>query len=264
MKILFTICGRAGSKGFKNKNLKEMNGVPLVYYTLAVIKLFTEKHSDEKVVVALNTDSEPLVELVKKQTMLHNIFFVDRKEELAGDKVAKVDVIRDTYFEVSRRYAEDKKEIDDTFVPFDVIVDLDLTSPLRTVEDVENCISEFMSDDEYDLVTTVVPARRSPYFNMVEKKDKFYRKICESDYTTRQEAPTSYELNASIYAYRPAFLEKEITNTILDYQCGISVMKDYLVLDIDSEEDFWMMEFLHRFWCRNERGISEVFETVRL
>lgn len=37
MKILFTICGRAGSKGFKNKNLKKMNGVPLVFYTLASI-----------------------------------------------------------------------------------------------------------------------------------------------------------------------------------------------------------------------------------
>ena len=44
MNILFTICGRAGSKGFKNKNLKEMNGVPLVYYTLAAIKAYIEAH----------------------------------------------------------------------------------------------------------------------------------------------------------------------------------------------------------------------------
>ncbi len=57
MKILFTVCGRAGSKGFKNKNLKEMNGIPLVYYTLAVIRLFKDNHSDDCITVALNTDS---------------------------------------------------------------------------------------------------------------------------------------------------------------------------------------------------------------
>ena len=34
--ILITICGRAGSKGFKNKNLKTFLGTPLVYYTVAI------------------------------------------------------------------------------------------------------------------------------------------------------------------------------------------------------------------------------------
>ena len=65
MNILFTICGRAGSKGFKNKNLKEMNGVPLVYYTLAAIKGYKEKHKENMVEVAVNSDSIPLIDLVK-------------------------------------------------------------------------------------------------------------------------------------------------------------------------------------------------------
>ena len=251
MNILFTICGRAGSKGFKNKNLKELNGVPLVYYTLAVIKLYIEKHFDDKVIVALNTDSNPLVDLVKYQNILEDIQIIPRKGKLAGDRVAKVGVVKDTYLNVC---ATSK---------IDVVVDLDLTSPFRDVFDIENCIAEYQSNIDYDLVVSVVHARRSPYFNMVEKKGSFYHKICDSNYTTRQEAPAVYELNASIYAYRPVFLESEITNNILDNRCGVYVMDDYLVLDIDSEEDFRMMEFLLTYYSKQDTGLAEVYKLAR-
>ena len=86
MNILFTICGRAGSKGFKNKNLKEMNGVPLVYYTLAAIKGYANRHQENFVSVVVNTDSRLLKEIIEKQTQIE-IHFIDRKEELAGDVV---------------------------------------------------------------------------------------------------------------------------------------------------------------------------------
>ncbi len=250
MNILFTICGRAGSKGFKNKNLKRMNGVPLVYYTLAAIELYIKKNPNDIVTIALNTDSQPLTDMVKSQKVIDGILCIPRKEELAGDKVAKVDVIRDTFREVRKA--------------FEVIIDLDITSPLRRVEDVENIIKVYKSNDELELVTSVVHARRSPYFNMVENKGGCYRKICESGYTTRQEAPASYELNASIYAYKPGFLDIDIADTILDHKCGISVMEDYLVLDIDSEEDFQMMEVLHRYYLEHNEGLRKVYEESKL
>lgn len=250
MNILFTICGRAGSKGFKNKNLKEMNGVPLVFYTLSTIWLYVKNHPDDVVKIAVNTDSQPLIETVRKQKVISDILYIPRKAELAGDKVAKVDVIRDTFREAGKA--------------FDVIVDLDITSPLRNVKDVENLIEVFKLEDSFDLVTSVVHARRSPYFNMVEKKGKYYRKICESEFSTRQEAPESYELNASIYAYRPTFLDTDISDTILDHNCGISMMEDYLVLDIDSEEDFQMMEILHRYYLKHNKGLKEVYDEAKI
>ena len=249
MNILFTICGRAGSKGFKNKNLKEMNGIPLVFYTLASVSLYKESHVNDNVSVALNTDSEHLIDLVKNQKVLEDVKFVFRKSELAGDAIAKVDVIRDTYKTLNEQY--------------DVVIDLDITSPLRQVNDIENIINVYNSDESFELITSVVPARRSPYFNMVEKKGQFYKKICESSYVTRQETPLSYELNASIYAYRPSFLNCEITDTILDHRCGISIMKDYLILDIDSEEDFNMMSFLHRYYLGCDEGLKQVYEKAR-
>lgn len=249
MKILFTVCGRAGSKGFKNKNLKEMQGIPLVFYTLAAIKEYISKHPEDEAVIALNTDSEPLVELIRNQNAL-NIQYVERKEELAGDIVPKVDVIRDTFL------------VCDNF-DIDLVIDLDITSPLRRVKDIENIITEYKNGD-YDVVFSVVNARRSPYFNMVENKpDGYFRKICESKYTARQQAPKSYELNASIYAYNPEFLRGNIEKTILDYNCGISVMPDYLVLDIDSEEDFEMMQYLHNYFYTKESGLFSVYEIAK-
>ncbi|MCR4895639.1 MAG: acylneuraminate cytidylyltransferase family protein [Lachnospiraceae bacterium] len=245
MNILFTICGRAGSKGFKNKNLKEMRGVPLAYYSLAVIKGYMDKHPDHNVTVCLNTDSAPLVDLVQRQSIVP-IRLIQRKPELAGDSVAKVAVIKDTLLSCSD-------------ISPDVVVDLDITSPLRRVEDVENIITEYIKG-VYDLVFSVVEARRSPYFNMVElKTDGYYRKICASNYTARQQAPISYELNASIYAYSPDFLRSNFNGTILDHNCGISVMTDYLVLDIDSEEDFEMMQQLHESFCAKDPLLAEIY-----
>ena len=246
MNILFTICGRAGSKGFKNKNLKEMNGVPLVYYTLAAIKAYTDAHIENDVRVAVNTDSSELVESIKKQCTIKEIFFIDRKESLAGDTAPKVEVIKDTFLSLSKEKA------------FDVVIDLDITSPYRRLEDIENIVSEF-NNKEYDIVFSVVKARRSPYFNMVEKKENgYYRKICESSFTARQQAPQSYEMNASIYAYNPKFLSSQITKTILDYNCGIIEMPDFLVLDIDSEEDFEMMQFLHSYYCKKDNALDRI------
>lgn len=223
-----------------------MNGVPLVYYTLSVIRLYMDKHVNDQVTVALNTDSKELQELIKNQNIVSNVRLVERKEDLAGDVAAKVSVIKDTYFQCRQ-----ERE-------FDVVVDLDITSPMRRLCDVENAIEKLLADQNCDLVYSVVPARRSPYFNMVEKKDDYYRKICPSMYTARQQAPASYELNASIYAYSPKFLEGKIDKTILDYNCDIVVMPDYLVLDIDSEEDFEMMEMLFGYYIKNEQGLKEI------
>lgn len=252
MNILFTVCGRAGSKGFKNKNLKKLNGIPLVYYTLSAIRLYMDKYPKNNVMVALNTDSKELQELVASQNIVDNVILAERKEDLAGDVVAKVEVIKDTYLQC-------KGDMD-----FDVIVDLDITSPMRRLCDVEDAIDKLLADNNCDLVYSVVPARRSPYFNMVEKKDDYYRKICPSMYTARQQAPKSYELNASIYAYSPKFLSGTIDKTILDYNCEIVVMPDYLVLDIDSEEDFEMMEMLFGYFAKKDEGLRAIIDFIRV
>lgn len=251
MNILFTICGRTGSKGLKNKNLKKMNGTPLAYYTLAAIRLYQEAHPTDSVTVAVNTDSEKLLETIRSQKAVLDIREVKRREVLAGDGVAKVEVVKDTYLTCRGRWE------------FDAVVDLDLTSPMRRLKDIEDAVKTLKEDGKYDLVFSVVPARRSPYFNMVEMRQGYYRKVCPSRYTARQQAPRAYELNASIYAYTPGFLERDLEKTILDYNCGIIEMRDYLVLDIDSEEDFMMMSMLMEYFGREDEELAKVITLAR-
>lgn len=251
--ILFTICGRAGSKGFKNKNLKRLDGQPLIYYTLSSIQLFRRAHPDYSIIIAVNTDSDCLVDMIKEKYRDDCLIYVERIPELAGDTVAKVEVIRNTYLCV-------KKE---TGIKFDAVIDLDITSPFRRLCDIEEAVNELVNDMSFDIVYSVVKSRRSPYFNVVEKKkDGFYRKVCDSSFTARQQAPESFELNASIYAYRPQMLENKIEKTILDYNCGIIIMPDYLVLDIDSETDFEMMGYLLDYFRKNDPGIFELCNMV--
>lgn len=81
-RLLITICGRAGSKGFKNKNLKNFCGKPLVYYSLSAAELFIKKHPELEIDVALNTDSEDLAKLVAAE--YPEVIYLPRGAELGG------------------------------------------------------------------------------------------------------------------------------------------------------------------------------------
>ena len=89
-RLLITICGRAGSKGFKNKNLKTFCGHPLVYYSLSAAELFIKKHPELHIDIALNTDSPELAELVAAK--YPEVIFLPRGEEVpALDREKKWD-----------------------------------------------------------------------------------------------------------------------------------------------------------------------------
>ena len=124
-KLLITICGRAGSKGFKNKNLKTFCGQPLVYYSLAAAQLFRESRPDVQVDLCLNTDSEALAKLVAER--YPEVVFLPRSEELGGDRVPKMAVIQDSLSRMEEKAGG----------AYNYVMDLDITSPLRTAQDVK-------------------------------------------------------------------------------------------------------------------------------
>ena len=249
MNILFTICARAGSKGVKGKNTKIFCGKPLVNYTLAAYELFCEKYGDraEHIFLALNTDSELLFEQVNENKIEY--IPIKRDDSLAGDFVGKMDVIRDTLVK-----CEEQKDMQ-----FDVIIDLDLTSPLRTVADVEGTLNVLLANPQADISYSVTHARRLPDFNMVRKNENgFYEQVIKSNYVSRQQAPDYYDMNASIYAYRRAYLlngpsSEEVKELIWK-------MKDTGVLDIDSEEDFELMQIIAEYFFDKKDGYREIYK----
>ncbi len=248
MNILFTLCGRAGSKGVKGKNARDFLDVPLVWYSMANIALYMEKYAaNNNIKVVLNTDSEPLKDLVRRVKGVP-VTIIHREEHLAGDKVAKVAVIMDSLNKAEEAFG----------MKFDMVVDLDITSPLRTVYDVKNAIDRKCLRPEVDVVYSVAPSRRNPYFNMVKEESGFFCKAIPSHFTTRQEAPVFYDMNASIYAYSPAALRNKEHATFFNSNCDAVVMKDTGILDIDSEEDYELMQVIAKYLFENDKEYQEL------
>ncbi len=90
MKILITICARGGSKGIPGKNIRNLNGKPLIYYTIKVAQQFRD--SNNGVDIVLSTDSEEIAQTAE-------IFGLKteykRPAHLAGDRVGKIETIKD-------------------------------------------------------------------------------------------------------------------------------------------------------------------------
>ena len=143
---------------------------------------------------------------------------------------------------------------------FDMVVDLDITSPLRTVQDVKNAIDRKRQRPEVDVVYSVAPSRRNPYFNMVKEENGFFCKAIPSNFTTRQEAPVFYDMNASIYAYSPDALRNKEQATFFNSNCDAVVMKDTGILDIDSEEDYELMQVIAKYLFEKDEVFIEVFK----
>lgn len=225
MNILCTICCRSGSSGVKDKNIKLINGKPLMAYTIETAKKWGGYND-----FIISTDSEKYQAIAKEYGC--DAPFL-RPQELADSKAGKVGVIRHAMLEMEKLNG----------VEYDYVIDLDVTSPIRKAEDIENCF-KMCVDGDYEIVYSVTNARKNPYFNMVEVNESGYAvlsKHLEKDVLSRQAAPKVYEINGSIYVYKREYLLE--AENVYANKAGIYVMDDHAI-DIDSNADFDYIEYL--------------------
>ena len=224
--VLCTICARGGSKGVKNKNFKELYGKPLIAYTIEQAKssgLFEH--------IVISTDSDDIANVAKQYGV--EVFF-KRSADMASDAAGKLDVIRDAFMRSEKYYNKQ----------FDYLIDLDATAPLRNVEDIINSFKQFKENNNDNLITAM-PSRRSPYFNLVEQDKKgkvFLSKKLDDAVVRRQDAPKSYDMNASIYIWKRDVILNE--NSLFLENTGLYVMPEERSIDIDTELDYKFVEFL--------------------
>ena len=195
MKILITICARGGSKGIIGKNKKIINDKHLIGYTIEVAKKFQVKYNAQ---ISLSTDDQSIIDIAKLYGVSSEYI---RPEHLATDIAGKIDTIRDLInYEESQINSK-----------YDYILDLDVTSPLRNLNDLENAYKLIRDDINAINIFSVNNANRNPYFNMVEKNQSGYFSIVkvgkEGNIMTRQTAPKVYDLNASFYFYKRHFFD---------------------------------------------------------
>ena len=230
MNVLITICARGGSKGIPGKNIKLLNGKPLIAYSIDVAKQFQSILGDTD--IALSTDSEDIV-LVAKECGLESDY--KRPDYLANDTIGKIDAIKDIV-----SYSERKKG-----QSYDYILDLDVTSPLRNLDDLKTAFDILRSDKNAVNLFSVSEAGRSPYFNMVEQKENGYYaqvKMPERNVFTRQSAPKVYDLNASFYFYKRCFFDVGYKGAITDRSLVYKV--PHVCFDLDHPIDFEIISFL--------------------
>ncbi len=233
MKTVVTVCARGGSKGVPGKNIRPLAGKPLLLHTLEIAKAWGQGP------IYVSTDSREIADVA-----IQHGFPVPRLRDasLAGDVIGKTPVIYDALLQAEK----------DHQTRFDCVLDLDVTSPLRNVADIEGCVRKLREDPRYDVVLSVCEARRNPYFNMVEIQETGEIALCKQGrFTTRQSSPKVYDLNASIYAYRRSFFDRDETGepdkSCIGPKTGIYVMPASRSWDVDHEEDFEILEALMKY-----------------
>jgi CMP-N-acetylneuraminic acid synthetase len=230
MNILVTICARGGSKGIPGKNIKLIAGKSLIVYSIELTNRLKDKWN---IKVALSTDDSE----IKEVAAFHGVFTeYQRPEYLATDFAGKIDAIRDLLF-----YEEALVDY-----KYDFVLDLDVTSPLRTLEDVEKALELMIANSEAKNLFSVNNAARNPYFNMVEENENGFYSLVKTNpdgsVMTRQSAPKVYDMNASFYWYRRSFFNSDAKTAITDK--SLIYVMDHMCFDLDHPVDFLFMEYL--------------------
>lgn len=216
MKILGIIPARGGSKGIPKKNIKLLNGKPLIAYTIEAA-LTSNLYR-----VIVSTDCEEISNISKE----YGAEVMMRPSHLAEDKTPTLPVLQDVILKLNEK--------------FDAVMTLQPTSPLRTLEDINKSIEIFSSDKEADSLVSVVEV---PHSYMPEKLMSLNGKYLtgNSQVKRRQEVSTIYARNgAAIYITKTEKLSEYIFGgKILPY--FMSKIKSF---DIDDIEDWKIVERL--------------------
>ena len=225
MRTIGTICARGGSKGIKNKNIKLLLGKPLISYTINALKAWGKLDR-----IVCSTDSEEIKKIANKYGVETPF---TRPEELATDTSGKLEVIQHAV-----HFCEEEENN-----KYDFIIDLDPTSPLRTINNINDAFQKLINSTA-DILLSVYKAHKNPYFNMLELNEKGYAHLSkkfDKILIARQQAPIVYSANASIYVYRRDYLMN--TKEVLSDKTIIYEMSD-ISIDIDKEIDLEFIEFI--------------------
>lgn len=224
MKTLFLIPARGGSKGIPRKNIKELNGKPLIQYSIDVARRLT---GDENICVS--TDDREIIEVVEKSGL--EVPFI-RPESLAADTATTNDVICHAL-----NFYKDKG------TAYDNIVLLQPTSPLRTADQVKGAMNLY--SDDIDMVVSVKENKGSVILFKENAKGYLEHVFDTANGIRRQDALRLYEYNGAIYVMNSrSILEKSMS--------GFTKIKKYIMsekdsIDIDNMLDWKMCEIIIKY-----------------
>lgn len=232
MKVVAFVFARGGSKGLPGKNIRSLNGKPLLQYSIE-----TAKKIDGIDDVFVSTDCEAIAKVAEQ----FGAKIIKRPAELSTDTSPEW---------LSWQHAI--HYVESNFGEFDSFVSLPATSPLRNEFDVKSAIDK-LHNANADACISITPASRSPYFNMVSiNADGTVGLVNKSldVVSRRQDAPVVYDITTVVYAVSVEYIKKG-TSLFLGEVVATVVPKERAV-DIDDIYDFLLAEAIVNEWGDND------------
>ena len=222
MNICSIITARGGSKGIPRKNIKNLNGKPVLAYSIepsVACDLIKQTY--------VTTEDEEISKISKE----YGAKIIDRPQELAEDTSSSVDVVLHAL-----KHLEKNGEMPDFFVL------LQPTSPLRTTEDIENAIKLFI-ENKCDALISVCELDHTSMLSLT-LENKFLVPNCNEKFLNkrRQDLPTYYSPNGAIYITTYDSLNKN--RTFIPKKTIPYIMPKDRSVDLDTPFDFKLAEFL--------------------
>lgn len=223
MRAIAIIPARSGSKGLKDKNIKELNGKPMMAYTIEAANscgIFDCVH--------VSTDSEKYANIARKYGA--DVPFL-RSQEMSSDTADSWDAV----LEVLNRYKGLGKE-------FDMVTLLQPTSPIRTGENIKNAFEIFIAKDANAVISVCESDHPIEWYRpLLNDNDMSAFATSEEKSGRRQDADTYYRMNGSIYMLKTTYL-KENPRNIIRNKVYAYIMDKYSSIDIDTQFDFDIAE----------------------
>lgn len=224
-KPLYIIPARGGSKGIPGKNIKPLCGRPLIAYSIDAAKACEDDDSH----IILSTDDKAIADTARSLGLKVDYM---RPAELATDQSSTREAILDAMDWADRQG-----------IPYNCIVLLQPTSPMRTADDIRGALALY--NNNVDMVVSVTEAASNPYYNCYETDSETgFLQISkgEGKLTRRQDAPSAWEYNGAVYVINPKSVRK----------CGLGeftrrvpyVMPKDRSIDIDTATDWIVAETL--------------------
>ena len=226
MRIIAFIFARGGSKGLPDKNIKMLNGKPLIAWSIEHAK--SVKRVDR---VIVSTDSEKIARIAREYGA--EVPFM-RPADLATDNSPEW---------LSWQHGLKYLENTDGCLP-DLMLSIPTTAPLRNVNDIDKVIDEYKKSDT-DIVIVVTESHRNPFFNIVkEGVDGYINLLGSGDevISRRQDCPKTYDITTIAYALRPSFVLNK--NSIFEGRVRQVIVPKERSIDIDTLLDFEIAEYM--------------------
>lgn len=223
MKKLCIIPARGGSKRLPKKNIKLLNGKPLIFYTLdAVIK---SKVFDK---IVFTSDDDEILNKVKNNYTVNNLEVVKRPKQLATDTSKVIDTVL--------HFIDDDYEQTWLTLP---------TSPLKTEKDFINA-NQLLSEED-DSVLSYTEMEFPPTLGLVVKSNNIIEDYDETQpwqngNSRSQDHPTIYRPNGALYGGWTKKL-KENKNYYIGKTKGYFMPRNRSI-DIDTQFEFDLAEFM--------------------